>query len=469
MSFKPLEGLGLNPILQDIALSIHPPMLYLGYVSYIVPFTAACIILLKPDLKMEALKLAKIFSTLGILALTLGVGLGSWWAYRELGWGGFWFFDPVENISLMPWLTAIALYHSMLITMKSGRLAYYTIMLSIITFLLTIFGTFLVRSGLLISVHSFASSTVRTTYMLIIFSLIYIPSIVLLCLRGNKIISSTSKTFKEAGIICGNAFWLISMAILMIATIYPIIYFLLYDRSVSVSLEYFTSSFIPLLIPTILLAAIIPKKGENYIIMLVLSMVITLISSYKIKYGYISWFAMVSSCFLILQTLYLVLVKSNYFKQTLKAHTVSMIAGHLGFGLLALSITLNSLLQNEIEFVGEVGDSIISKEFKVSLQDVKFAQGKNYYRQIAEFWIHDNEGGVIILKPENRFYLIEKSFSQESDIYSYLTHDIYAVLSQIDDDVIHAKIYYRPMISFIWFSIIIMGAGFLINLSRREW
>ena len=177
---------------------------------------------------------------------------------------------------------------------------------------------------------------------------------------------------------------------------------------------------------------------------------------------------MVSSCFLILQTIHLILVKSDYFKEALKANIVAMAAGHLGFGLLVLSITLNSLLQNEIEFIGKVGDSITSTEFNISLRNVKIAQGVNYYRQIAEFWIQDNNGSIIILKPENRLYVIEKSLSQESDIYSYLTHDIYAVLSQINDEVIHAKIYYRPMISFIWFSIIIMGAGFLISLIKKE-
>ncbi|MCC8369384.1 MAG: cytochrome c biogenesis protein CcsA, partial [Rickettsia endosymbiont of Oxypoda opaca] len=228
-SFAPTQGLGLNPMLQDIALSIHPPILYLGYVSYVVPFTCACIILLRSitsfssplslsslmsfssplsflrkqesrkkhsklslgsRLRRNDIKLLKTFANIGILFTTIGIALGSWWAYRELGWGGLWFFDPVENISLFPWLSAIALHHSILVTIKTERMQSWTIILSILTFLLVVFSTFLVRSGFITSIHSFAFSPERGIYLLTIFVIIAFSSIGLMSYRGLTTVSS---------------------------------------------------------------------------------------------------------------------------------------------------------------------------------------------------------------------------------------------------------------------------------------
>ncbi|GAA5252183.1 hypothetical protein KNCP2_04710 [Candidatus Rickettsia kedanie] len=170
----------------------------------------------------------------------------------------------------------------------------------------------------------------------------------------------------------------------------------------------------------------------------------------------------------MLHNMHYLLVKTNYFKNRLKASAASMILGHFGFALVTFSITMNSLLQGEMDFTGEVGTSKTFNKFKVTLQNIKFAQGKNYYRQIAEFWLEDNSRNITILKPENRLYIVEKSLSQESDIYSYLSYDLYAVLSNIDGDIIHAKIYYKPMMSFIWLGIILTASGFFIALIRNN-
>ncbi len=507
LSFRPAQGLGLNPMLQDIALIIHPPILYLGYVCYVVPFTSACVILLTSSLDFVNLRAIKIFTNLGMLFSTLGIALGSWWAYRELGWGGFWFFDPVENISLLPWLSAIVLHHSILVTIKSGQMKNWTITLSIITFLLVVFSTFLVRSGLIISIHSFASSPERAIYMLVIFAIIAISSLVLLLVKGQNITQPDpagldKHKFKYKLIIWGSIFFLTALVILLCATIYPVVYSLLYQESITISEIFFINNFTIFIIPTVLLAGIAQTnhianptnsqtslRGEimstkqsrkvirngllrrlmhprNDVCLLFISFAITVISSYQIQYGFISACAVTFSLFLIIQNCYYVLAKSNFFRTKLKAN-IAMILGHLGFGLLVLTITVNSLLQSEVDFIGKVGDKVTAGGFEVTLKDMRVSSAQNYYRQIAEFWIEDQQNNITILKPENRLYIIEKQLSQESNIYSYLTYDLYAVLSKIDDDVIHAKIYYKPMMSFIWLSIVLTAGGFLIGLLKK--
>ncbi|MFY9589809.1 heme lyase CcmF/NrfE family subunit [Rickettsia endosymbiont of Halotydeus destructor] len=493
-SFAPKQGLGLNPMLQDIALSIHPPILYLGYVSYVVPFTWACITLLSSrlygndknngsDRKAENdIKLLRTFANIGILFTTIGIALGSWWAYRELGWGGFWFFDPVENISLFPWLSAIALHHTILVTIKTARMQSWTIILSIITFLLVVFSTFLVRSGFITSIHSFAASPERGAYLLTIFIMIALGSLGLMSYRGQATVSSLFiKDFldtvakprydiKEKGIILGNICFLTSLVILISATLYPVIYSLFDDKPVIINEEFFVNNFIIFVIPILFIAGLFTTNSsrQKHIIILLLSLVICYPISFKVKYGLISATIIVASVFLMLHNINFLLNRTAYFKKALKVTSAAVFLGHFGFALIAFSITINSLLQSEVDFTGLVGESKILGEFKVTLQNIKFSQGENYYRQIAEFWLEDGAGEITILKPENRFYIIEKTLSQESDIYSYLTYDLYAVLSNIDNDIIHAKIYYRPMISFIWLGVIITSSGFLIGLINRR-
>lgn len=469
LSFTPLEGLGLNPALQDMALAIHPPILYLGYVSYIVLFTNAIIILLKNNdeiLKLELLKISKVFSGFGLLTLTLGIGLGAWWAYRELGWGGYWYFDPVENISLMPWLTGIALHHSLLLSLNHNKALNWTLSLSIISFLLTILGTFLVRSGLLTSIHSFNSSEGRAIYLFVIFLIIALPSTGLLLVKY-RIQETMRSSFSVKGIMLGNIIWTSSTIVILAATLYPIIYSYLFDESISLDLKFFVSAFLPLIILVLFTAGSFSSQhfSNNILVILAISLVLTIISTKLIKHNYISAFAFLGAIYLIIQTISLFIVKSNFFRQKLSLSLSSMIFGHLGFGMLALSITLNCLLQKEFEFTGPVGSSKIYDRFEIDLKSIRLADGPNYYRQITEFWITDNDKKVTILKPENRYYKIEKTLSQESDIFSYLTHDLYAVMNRIDENIVHARIYYRPFISFIWLSICVMVASFGLSLS----
>ena len=493
-SFTPKEGLGLNPMLQDIALSIHPPLLYLGYVSYAVPFTIATTSMLFHSSSMSFLrkqesindiKLIKTFSNIGILFTTIGISLGSWWAYRELGWGGFWFFDPVENISLFPWLSGIMLHHSIIVTTKTGRMQSWTMVLSLTTFLLVVFSTFLVRSGFITSIHSFAFSPERGIYLLGIFLIMGIGSTSLYTttsLRGGASASTKQsqetdrdchshfRGFTMTGITLGNIFFLLSLIVLIAATLYPPIYSLFDDKPIIIGETFFVNNFIIFVIPILCTIGLFTTKSsiKKHIIILILSLIITYFISLKVTFSVISILTIIASIFLMLHNVHYLLIKTNYFRNRLKASTASMTLGHFGFALIAFSITMNALLQSEMDFTGKIGASKTFNEFKITLQNIKFAQGKNYYRQIAEFWLEDNNRNITILKPENRLYIVEKSLSQESDIYSYLSYDLYAVLSNIDGDIIHAKIYYKPMMSFIWLGIILTAFGFFIALIRKN-
>ncbi|WP_341791609.1 heme lyase CcmF/NrfE family subunit [Rickettsia endosymbiont of Gonocerus acuteangulatus] len=504
-SFIPKEGLGLNPMLQDIALSIHPPLLYLGYVSYVVPFTIVCASMLSRSSmsfprKRESIfsinylldscfhgndiQLLKTFSNIGILFTTIGIALGSWWAYRELVWGGFWFFDPVENISLFPWLSGIMLHHSIIVMTRTGNMQNWTSILSIVTFLLVIFSTFLVRSGFITSIHSFAFSPERGIYLLVIFLIMGVGSLGVYIrtmsfprkressfsfinylldsrFRGNDI--------KEKGITLGDTLFLLSLVVLISATLYPLVYSLFDDKAVIIDERFFINNFLIFVIPILFTIGLFTTKSsiKKHIFILMLSLVITYLISLKVNFRIISVLTAIASIFLMLHNILYFIVKTNYFRQSLKASTASMILGHFGFALIAFSITMNALLQSEMDFTGSIGTTTKFDEFKVTLQNVKFAQGKNYYRQIAEFWLEDNNHNITILKPENRLYIVEKGLSQESDIYSYLLYDLYAVLSNIDGDIIHAKIYYKPIMSFIWLGVFITVSGFLIGLLRK--
>ncbi len=468
-SFVPSEGLGLNPMLQDVALSIHPPILYLGNICYAAIFTSALILLYRPEETKNILLLTKRFSACALMLLTIGVGLGSWWAYRELGWGGYWFFDPVENISVLPWLSGIALHHFLIIFEQRGKFLKWIIILSILSFLLILYGTFIVRSGIISSVHSFAFSPERGLFIFLICIALTVLSFAWFFLNQKNVNSlRVPEKNKELLVLLGNIFWLIALGVLVVALIYPIYCALALEIDVVIDPRYFYTVFIPIFIPIIFLAAITPHIDKKLmikrIVVFILSVLGVIFICLKIELGLVSAAICFVSIFLMLHMIEYIFVESGYFSNHISAKKYALFLGHFGFGSLALAVTLNCVLSREVEFTGKIGDERSGQDLSIKLEDIKFSEGVNYYRQIAVFRIEDKNNNVVILKPENRLYKIEKSLSQEVDIFSFIFHDLYAVLSQIDKNTIHAKIYYQPMISFIWLSILIIALGFSISM-----
>ena len=269
--FAPDQGLGLNPVLQDKALSIHPPLLYMGYVTYITVYVNAILLLLSPKDKQIILQNSLHLSSLALLLLTAGIGLGSWWAYRELGWRGYWFFDPVENISLMPWLAGIALHHFLLITNKSGRLLKWSIITSFLAFLLTLYGLFFVRSGIISSVHSFAFSAERGLCLFVICAILTLLPFVTFVIRKEDSLTNIKITslliIRDKSVIAGNILWITALLSLFVAVIYPIYHSFFYENDIAIDPEYFHIIFIPIFIPLMLIASIAPYLQKKNSVM----------------------------------------------------------------------------------------------------------------------------------------------------------------------------------------------------------
>lgn len=453
------EGLGLNPLLQDIGLVIHPPILYLGYSCYFVIFAIANSYLLGKKLDTAILKNILIFSNIGLIALSTGIGLGSWWAYRELGWGGFWFFDPVENIALLPWLTAVALHHSLHLSIKQSVLIKEAILLSIITFLFTLFSVFLVRSGLLISVHSFAkTANILGTYLLSSIFVIAVFAIGLYIKNAKNLIQENIKTYSSFMISVANYLWLFIAIIILFSCLYPIFYSLYFKSNITLEAKFFYKTFIPMIIATVALNAV-SHNSKTHIASLALSVMIGLYYFYTINNSFINFFAITSSCFLIINNIVLIFKK--------KHRKIAMIVAHIGYGMLALTITLVVSLQKEYHFSGNVGSHAKFENFNIKLVNIKYDKIDNYYRQIAEFWLEANNE-TIILKPENRLYIVENAMTPESSIYSCMKYDLYSVISRINKGEVEAVFYYRPCINIMWLALMIMIGGIFIGFSSRN-
>lgn len=417
----PSEGLGLNPVLQDVAVSIHPPILYLGYVSYGPVFAYALLILIRGEVKREYLSSMMLFSKIGFCSLSAGIALGSWWAYRELGWGGYWFFDPVENISLLPWLVGIALHHFLILSLKNGSFIRSTIFLGLLNFLLILFGMMLVRSGSLVSVHSFASNIEAGKYAIIAFG------IMVACVMGLFIKVNLSKRHpgilqsKISGtsglklnrlsevLIYYSAFFIYLAALsIFVGIIYPPLHNIFTGISISLNNNYFQNIFVPL------------------------GIIITLFTLAGLFVGQ----------------------KRNHAK----------IFSHLGIIIMVIGMVLNTRFNKDLEFIGKEGETKeFTKDIKVKLQNIRYGDGPNYYRQIAEFWLYYKDD-IIVLKPENRLYRIENMLSAESDIYSSITKDFYAILGNVDDkQKLYANIYIRPYMSLIWLGMFLTASGLAIS------
>lgn len=475
LSFIPKEGLGLNPMLQDIALVVHPPILYMGLVSYIGIFVGGLLLIYMPHEKKEILQINKVFSNFALMSLTCGIGLGSWWAYRELGWGGYWFFDPVENISLLPWISSIVLHHFMILSIRNNQYIYWTIFLSLLCFLLTIYGTLIVRSGIISSIHAFAFSNERGVYIFFICATLTIFSFGSILLRKLSVINlAINYNIESYAILLANILWVLSLIILIISLLYPVCSSLVNGIDIVIDPEYFKSVYIPIHIPILILAAVVPslsKKNASRKILIFCSAIgTTIYLSILIPLTFMKKIFCFASIYLIMHSCdYLLCGLKKYSFWTLKSKYYSLFLGHFGFGLLALSITLNSSLSQELEFIGKTGHKVKNQEVVATLKDIQCKNNFAYFYQSTEFLVEILNKKTVTLKPENRLYKVENTLSQEASVYSYLFHDIYAILHKIDKkNIVHAKIYYQPFINLIWLSIAFISCGFMLLLFKKN-
>ena len=470
----PEEGMGLNPILQDPALAIHPPILYLGYVGSSIIFSSAlAATYLNLVSKVWASHIKKWIIASWVF-LTLGILLGSIWAYYELGWGGFWFWDPVENVSLMPWLALTTLLHCIIVLEKKQVLTSWVIILSISTFTLSMCGTFLVRSGILNSVHTFANDPERGLFILVfLFSLIFISLFIFFFFHKSSPNNSNSFFWlsKETSIIINNWFMMYFLSVVLIGTIYPIFLEVLSSQKISVGPPFYHKLIIPFLIPFLMAMAIGPKLKwikSNIVdkFYLVLFFAISIVLSFLIVKKFST--NLLINTILVSSALYLFFITLRDFFIR-KYSNISQNIAHFGFSLLILSILLNNLFSSEIITNLKVGETFTSSKTKIVFKSINQKQEKNYKSIIANFSIENINEKIEDLSPELRIYNQPNIVTSEADIKTTLLLDKFIVINIVQNqDYFNVRYQVKPFMLWIWISVILISFGGLLSFFKRE-
>ena len=461
----PLEGLGLNPILQDPALAIHPPILYIGYVGTSLIFSSSLAAVINNTVNSEWAKQIKKWVFLSWIFLTLGIMLGSIWAYYELGWGGFWFWDPVENVSLMPWFCLTALLHTILVLEKRNALKNWTIVLSIATFSLSMSGTFLVRSGILNSIHTFANDPSRGVFILtFLFFLIFLAIIVLFIYSEND--KKTSNNFnilsKETAVLVNNWFMMYFLSVVLIGTIYPIFLEVFTNEKISVGPPFYQKLMIPFLIPFFIFMSFGPRvkwindklKKINYtqIIVFISSLIIAYIIFTNSSVSYLfSSFLIAASIFLVFNSL------RDFFSKSIQ---IPQKISHFSFSILILSILLNGIYSEEFNSNMKVGDELKFIDKTIKFKGINFDEKDNYKLLRGDFEVIDSGKNTLNFNPEIRIYNQPVISTSEADIKTNLFNDNFIVFTLLkDNEIFNVRYQHKPFMIWIWISIIMLAFG----------
>jgi len=475
----PVQGLGLNPILQDPLLAIHPPFLYLGYVGFSLVFSLLLAALILKQYNSRWASIAKKWIMLPWSFLSFGIGLGSFWAYYELGWGGYWFWDPVENASLMPWIASTALIHSIVVMEKLKKLFAWTAILTILTFILSLFGTFLVRSGVLNSVHAFANDPERGVYILFIITIITLGSLIIYILKFPKE-SVNNNSFalfsRDFSILLNNYFLIFILTVVIVGTTYPILLSVFTGETISVGPQYYNTILAPFIFIFLILMAMGPlmKWNGNSLISIkqkifsffIVSIFLTiLISLYLSRYNFIFLLGVLCSVYLIVSVFYeIVMIKKTFFTK----QNFSRLFSHLGFGLLILAITLNHFFSKEINAKIHLGESFFKQGIKINFLKSESSKEKNFEELFGIYKItKDNK--TFILKPSVRKYKQPQQFTSETSIQRDGLSDVYIAMDYAGDLSmgIGVRFYYNYFVRLIWISFALITIGGIVSLVRR--
>jgi len=471
----PEEGLGLNPILQDPALAIHPPILYLGYVGSSIIFSSALAATTLNRINKSWAVHIKKWVLISWIFLTLGILLGSIWAYYELGWGGFWFWDPVENVSLMPWLALTTLLHCILVLEKKNILTSWVVILSITTFMLSMSGTFLVRSGILNSVHTFANDPERGLFILIfLFSLIFLSLFIFFFFHKNNKNDSTNFFWlsKETSIIINNWFMMYFLSVVLVGTVYPIFLDVLSSQKISVGPPFYHKLIIPFLIPFLFIMAIGPKLKwikshlENQIYLIILLLISILVSFLIVKNfnaNFLINIILISSAFY----LFFITLRDFFIKNY---KNMSQNIAHFGFSLLILSILFNNLFSTEIITNLKVGETFEYNKTKIIFESINQKNEKNYKSIVGNFSIQNSKGKINEMLPELRIYNQPNIVTSEADIKTTLLSDKFIVINLVQNqDYFNVRYQVKPFMLWIWLSVVIISVGGLMSFIKKEY
>jgi len=472
----PLEGLGLNPILQDPALAIHPPLLYIGFVGCSIYFSAAMASMFAEYKGKEFALSIKSWVQISWCFQTLGITVGSIWAYYELGWGGFWFWDPVENASLLPWFAITALMHSVMVLERRNTLYAWVIILCLLTFILSVTGTFLVRSGILNSVHTFASDPSRGIYILFFLGMMIFTSLIIFFKKCKKESYNFNLKTRETFILINNWFMAFFLVTVLVGTLYPIFLDVITDTKISVGPPFYNIVIIPLVVPFLFLMAVGPQfkwiNSQNikfYKTMFIFfsAVVINLFIYYFFgSYSILTNLIFIVAIFLILHCF--LDVKQSMYKN--KKFEYPRIISHLGFGLLVLCIGINHQYSLEVDFNLKVGENKKINNYEIYFENIKTEQNKNYQSVIGNFKLIDSTKNLVqYLNPEIRIYSNPETLTYEAAIKSKITSDFYLTMSNVSrSEYYNIKFQNKPFMIWIWISAFIIALGGFVQIILKK-
>jgi cytochrome c-type biogenesis protein CcmF len=481
------NGTELNPLLQDPGLAFHPPLLYIGYVGFSVAFAFAFAALISGQLDKTLAKWVRPWTTAAWLFLTLGITLGSWWAYYELGWGGWWFWDPVENASFMPWLLGTALIHALAVTERRGTFVAWSILLAITAFSLSLLGTFLVRSGVLTSVHAFANDPERGLYILVLLALVIGSALLLYGLRIDKIRNHYSFSFfsKEMALLMNSIFLSVITFMVLLGTLFPLIFEALDLGKISVGAPYFNTMFIVLALPSALMVGIgaMAKWNDDTaqrfvspaIAFLLMSIIASAMVSYLLveQYVFNAFAGLAVSIWVSSWVFWGVFTRIQQTKNPRQpAGFWGMNVAHLGIAVFILGMSHVSAYSEEKHLAMKPGDSFELAGYDFTFNGIELIKEHNYRAQQGSFDVVDSDGWSVVLEPQKRFYRNQGKPLTEAAINTTLKRDLYVSLGEPLQDKPGAwtvRIYYKAYVACIWLGGVLMALGGLIALSDKRY
>lgn len=491
LPFFPVDGRDLNPLLQDFGMIIHPPMLYMGYVGFSVAFAFAISALISGQLDSTWARWSRPWVISAWSFLTVGIALGSWWAYYELGWGGWWFWDPVENASFMPWLVGTALMHSLAVTEKRKVFKSWTVLLAIAAFSLSLLGTFLVRSGVIVSVHSFASDPARGLFILGILVVLSGVGLLLYALRAQQLKSpGRYHMFSREVLLMGNNVFLCAATlVVLLGTLLPLVHKELGLRSISVGAPFFNQMFTLLIVPFVLFLGLGPltrwKQQDPASVQkqLLIALGLSLSAGILVNFNYdqptyMAALGLVLSAWILVTSVLEVMQRIDGIKQQnllgkltkLTPSHWGMVLGHLGFAVTLIGITLVSNYETERDVRMVPGETVALGGYDFKFNRVEQRNGPNYNASVGIFDVYQDGEKVVHLEPEKRLYLVQRMPMTEAGIHSTLTRDLFIAMGEpLDDGAWAVRVYIKPFVTWIWGGAAIMALGGVFSISDRRY
>ncbi|MEO3678907.1 heme lyase CcmF/NrfE family subunit [Rheinheimera fenheensis] len=490
LPFFPVEGRDLNPLLQDFGMIMHPPTLYMGYVGFAVAFAFALAALISGRFDSVWARWVRPWALSAWLFLTLGIMLGSWWAYKELGWGGWWFWDPVENASFMPWLAGTALIHSLAVTEKRGTFKSWTVLLALAAFALSLVGAFLVRSGVLVSVHSFATDPGRGMYLLVFLLLVVGGSLLLYGSRMNSVRSQARyQLFSREMMLWGNnVFLLTACLIVFLGTLFPLFHKELGLGSISIGEPFFNQMFYYLTIPFALMLGLGPwvRWKQQQVVPLIKPLGLVAIATLMLALGTLALMQSVQANLALLglllgawvgvSALAEVMLRLKQFGSVtagigkLNASHYGMTLAHIGFAVLVIGVAMTKTYTVERDVRMQAGDTVTVSGYDFTLQEVYALNGPNYGGEAAELDVHKDGNFVTHLHAEKRFYRIQSTIMTEAAIHARLSRDLFVSLGEaLPGDAWALRIHVKPFVRWIWLGGLLMSLGALVALCDKKY